>query len=399
MAGVAGGGNPQARVRGDPKHRQFRADPLPPRARPHRGGRRRVPHPARTDLASGQSVQAAECVAHERRHRGGEPARGRGAGRVHGPQMRGQPIFNRVALIGMGLIGSSIARATRAQGTARSIVATARSAATRRRVAELGLADQVVETNAAAAEGADLVIVAVPVGACAAVAAEIAPQLMPGATVSDVGSVKGSVLRDMAPHLPAGVHFVPAHPVAGTENSGPDAGFAELFVNRWCILTPPPEADPAQVERLAAFWRGLGANVETMTADHHDLVLAITSHLPHLIAYTIVGTADELGEVTQSEVLKFSAGGFRDFTRIAASDPTMWRDVFLNNKEAVLEMLGTFNEDLSRLTRAIRRGDGEALFEHFTRTRAIRRGIVEIGQDSAAPDFGRPHAHLVKKVE
>src|SRR5713226_6810289 len=389
MAGVAGGGNQQARVRGDPKHRQFRADPLPPRARPHRGGRRRVPHPARTYLASGQSVQAAECVAHERRHRGGEPARGRGAGRVHGPQMRGQPIFNRLALIGMGLIGSSIARATRAQGTARSIVATARSAATRRRVAELGLADQVVETNAAAAEGADLVIVAIPVGACGEVAAEIGPHLAPGAIVSDVGSVKGTVLRAMSPHLPAGVHFVPAHPVAGTEKSGPDAGFAELFVNRWCILTPPDNADPRAVEKVAEFWRRLGSNVDTMGIEHHDLVLAITSHVPHLIAYTIVGTADDLEAVTRAEVMKFSAGGFRDFTRIAASDPTMWRDVFLNNKEAVLEMLGRFNEDLAALTRAIRTGDGDTLFERFTRTRAIRRSIIEIGQETAEPDFGR----------
>jgi cyclohexadieny/prephenate dehydrogenase len=304
------------------------------------------------------------------------------------------PVFNRLALIGVGLIGSSIARAARAQGLARSIVATARSAATRRRVAELGLADQVVETNAAAVEGADLVIVCVPVGACGAVAAEIGPHLAPGATVSDVGSVKGTVVRDMSPHIPAGVHFVPAHPVAGTENSGPDAGFAELFVNRWCILTPPPGADPVTVERLAVFWRRLGANVETMSAEHHDLVLGITSHLPHLIAYTIVGTADELSQVTRSEVLQFSAGGFRDFTRIAASDPTMWRDVFLANKDAVLEMLGRFNEDLSQLTRAIRNGNGEVLFEHFTRTRAIRRGIVDIGQDSPAPDFGRPHPDL-----
>ena len=193
------------------------------------------------------------------------------------------------------------------------------------------------------------------------------------------------------------MHFVPAHPVAGTEHSGPDSGFAELFINRWCILTPPEGADADAVERLRAFWAALGARVEIMTPDHHDLVLAITSHLPHLIAYTIVGTADELAQVTSSEVIKFSAGGFRDFTRIAASDPIMWRDVFLANKDAVLEMLGTFNEDLSKLTRAIRRGDGEALFEHFTRTRAIRRGIVEIGQDSAAPDFGRPHAQLGKK--
>jgi cyclohexadieny/prephenate dehydrogenase len=303
-------------------------------------------------------------------------------------------VFQRLALIGMGLIGSSIARAARVQNAARWIVATAKSPATRRRVAELGLADQVVETNVAAVEGADLVIVSVPVGQSGAVAQEIGRHLKPGAIVSDVGSVKASVLRDMAPHIPAGVHFVPAHPVAGTEHSGPDAGFAELFVNRWCILTPPTGADPAAVEQLAKFWRTLGARVETMTAEHHDLVLAITSHVPHLIAYTIVGTADELGAVTRSEVLQFSAGGFRDFTRIAASDPTMWRDVFLANKDAVLEMLGTFNEDLSQLTRAIRRGDGDALFELFTRTRAIRRGIVDIGQDSPAPDFGRPHPGL-----
>jgi cyclohexadieny/prephenate dehydrogenase len=304
-------------------------------------------------------------------------------------------LFNRLALIGVGLIGSSIARAARAQGAVREIVATARTAATRRRVAELGLADQVVESNGAAAAGADLVIVCAPVGVCGEIAKEIAPQLKRGAIVSDVGSVKTAIVRDMAPHLPPGVHFVPAHPVAGTEHSGPDAGFAELFVGRWCILTPPEGTDTAAVDKLAAFWRMLGANVETMASpEHHDLVLAITSHLPHLIAYTIVGTANELAEVTRSEVLKFSAGGFRDFTRIAASDPTMWRDVFLANKDAVLEMLGTFNEDLSQLTRAIRRGDGEALFEHFARTRAIRRGIVEIGQDSPAPDFGRAHPGL-----
>jgi cyclohexadieny/prephenate dehydrogenase len=303
-------------------------------------------------------------------------------------------LFNRVALIGVGLIGSSIARAAKAQGAAGSIVATARSAETRKRVAELGIADQVVETNAAAVEGADLVIISIPVGACGPVAEEIAPHLKPGAIISDVGSVKGSVVRDMAPHLPKNVHFVPAHPVAGTEYSGPDAGFAELFVNRWCILTPPEGTDPKAVDKLAEFWRLIGANVETMAPDHHDLVLAVTSHLPHLIAYTIVGTADELQTVTRSEVLKFSAGGFRDFTRIAASDPTMWRDIFIANKEAVLEMLGRFNEDIAGLTKAIRRGDGDALFEHFTRTRAIRKGIVQIGQDSPAPDFGRPHPDL-----
>jgi cyclohexadieny/prephenate dehydrogenase len=303
-------------------------------------------------------------------------------------------LFNRLALIGVGLIGSSIARAARAQGAVRSIVATARSAATRRRVAELGLADQVVESNAAAVEGADLVIVCIPVGACGPVAQEIGPHLAPGSIVSDVGSVKGSVVRDMAPHLPGNVHFVPAHPVAGTEYSGPDAGFAELFVNRWCILTPPEGTDAAATEKLADFWRLLGANIDIMAPDHHDLVLAITSHLPHLRAYTIVATADELQTVTRSEVLKFSAGGFRDFTRIAASDPTMWRDVFLANKDAVLEMLGRFNEDIALLTKAIRNGDGDTLFEHFKRTRAIRKGIVDIGQDSPSPDFGRPHPGL-----
>jgi cyclohexadieny/prephenate dehydrogenase len=307
------------------------------------------------------------------------------------------PLFDRVALIGFGLIGGSIARAAKEQGLAKEIVTTEPSAKTRARVMELGVVDRVAETNAQAAEGADLVILCIPVGACGAVAAEIASHLKPGAIVSDVGSVKGAVVKDMAPHLPAGVHFVPAHPVAGTEHSGPDSGFAELFINRWCILTPPEGTDPNAVEKLRAFWAAIGAKVEIMTPEHHDMVLAITSHLPHLIAYTIVGTADELEGVTQSEVLKFSAGGFRDFTRIAASDPTMWRDVFLTNKDAVLEMLGTFNEDLAKLTRAIRRGDGEALFEHFSRTRAIRRGIVEIGQDSAAPDFGRPHAQLEKK--
>ncbi len=304
------------------------------------------------------------------------------------------PLFNRMALIGVGLIGSSIARAAREAGVVGSIVATARSENTRVRVVELGIADQVVATNVAAVKDADLIIVCIPVGACGAVAEEIGAHLAPGAIVSDVGSVKETVLQDMAPHLPANVHFVPAHPVAGTEHSGPDAGFAELFVNRWCILTPPDKADAQAVAKLAAFWRALGANVETMSAAHHDLVLAITSHVPHLIAYTIVGTADDLQTVTRSEVLKFSAGGFRDFTRIAASDPTMWRDVFLANKDAVLEMLGRFNEDLSTLTRAIRMDDGEALFNLFTRTRAIRRGIVQIGQDSAAPDFGRAHPHL-----
>ena len=304
-----------------------------------------------------------------------------------------KPLFDTSAIIGPGLIGSSIARAARAQGAVGSIVTSSRSPETRQRVAELGIADKVVATNAEAVAGADLVIVCVPVGVCGAVAKEIAPHLKAGAIVSDVGSVKGSIVRDMAPHLPDNVHFVPAHPVAGTEHSGPEAGFAELFENRWCILTPPEGTDAESVDRLAAFWSLLGANVEIMTPDHHDLVLAVTSHLPHLIAYTIVGTADELETVTRSEVLKFSAGGFRDFTRIAASDPTMWRDIFLANKEAVLEMLGRFNEDVAALTKAIRRGDGEALSEHFTRTRAIRRGIIDAGQDTADADFGRSHGH------
>jgi cyclohexadieny/prephenate dehydrogenase len=302
-----------------------------------------------------------------------------------------EPIFERMALIGMGLIGSSIARAARAQAAVRSIVATARSPATRRRVAELGIADQVVEGNAAAVEGADLVILCIPVGACGTVAQEIAPHLARSAIVSDVGSVKGSVVRDMAPHLPAHVHFIPAHPVAGTEHSGPDAGFAELFIDRICILTPPAGTDQQAIARLTALWEAFGSQVESMSPDHHDLVLAVTSHLPHLIAYTIVGTAYDLREVTRSEVLKFSAGGFRDFTRIAASDPTMWRDIFLANKDAVLEMLGTFSEDLSTVTRAIRRGDGDTLFDIFTQRRAIRRSIVPQPVTGRAAEFGRPH--------
>jgi cyclohexadieny/prephenate dehydrogenase len=302
--------------------------------------------------------------------------------------------FQRVTIIGLGHIGSSIARAVKQLGLAGELVATDASAAIRKRAAEIGLGHRVAETNAEAVKDSDLVIVCVPVGKLGTVAADIAPHLKAGAIVSDVGSVKGPVAREMSAHLPSSVHFVPAHPVAGTEDSGPDSGFAELFINRWCILTPLPDADTAAVEKLATLWRTIGANVETMTPDHHDLVLAVTSHLPHLIAYTIVGTADELENVTEAEVLKFSAGGFRDFTRIAASDPTMWRDIFLANKDAVLEMLGAFQEDLSKLTRAIRRGDGEALFDHFTRTRAIRRGIVNIGQDAAGADFGRPHAHL-----
>ncbi len=297
----------------------------------------------------------------------------------------------RLALIGIGLIGSSIARAARATGLADEIAVQTRSAATLEKARALRLGDSYTTSAAEVVRGADLVILCIPVGACGAVTAEIARSLKPGATISDVGSVKAAIVRQMQPHIPAGVHFVPAHPVAGTEYSGPEAGFAELFQNRWCILTPPEDADAGAVARLRAFWEGLGSYVEIMAPDHHDLVLAITSHVPHLIAYNIVGTAAHLEEVTQSEVMKFAAGGFRDFTRIAASDPTMWRDVFLNNKEAVLEMLGRFSEDLTALQKAIRWGDGDGLFELFTRTRAIRRGIVESGQDTAEPDFGRPH--------
>jgi cyclohexadieny/prephenate dehydrogenase len=296
-------------------------------------------------------------------------------------------------VIGIGLIGSSVLRAARQFGLARELVAYDASEAVRARLKVTGIADEVADSAAAAAAGCDAVIVAVPPGACGGVAAEIAAALKPGALVSDVSSVKAAVVAAMHPHLPDGVHFVPAHPVAGTEESGPDSGFAELFAGRWCILTPPG-TEPAAVERAAAFWRGAGCNVEMMTPEHHDLVLAITSHVPHLIAYNIVGTAADLEEVTQSEVIKFSAGGFRDFTRIAASDPTMWRDVFLLNRDAVLEMLGRFVEDLTALQRSIRWGDGDQLFDLFTRTRAIRRSIVDLGQDAVGPDFGRPHGAL-----
>ncbi|WP_341992171.1 prephenate/arogenate dehydrogenase family protein [Azorhizobium sp. AG788] len=299
------------------------------------------------------------------------------------------PLVGRLAIIGAGLIGSSIARAAREKGLAGVVVVSDRDAAVRARVRELGFADEVAETAADAARDADIVIACVPVGASGAVAAEVGPVLKPGAILSDVGSVKASVVEQMAPLVPAHAHLVPAHPVAGTECSGPDSGFASLFANRWCIVTPLEGSDPVAVERLSALWRGMGANVETMSPQHHDLVLAITSHLPHLIAYSIVGTAEHLEQTLTSEVIKFSAGGFRDFTRIAASDPTMWRDVFLNNREAVLEMLGRFTEDLSALQRAIRFSDGDALFEHFTRTRAIRRSIIEQGQETAAADFGR----------
>lgn len=300
-----------------------------------------------------------------------------------------RPLVGRLTVIGLGLIGSSILRAVDVRQLAGTSVAYDAAPEVRARVAELGIADEVAASPAEAVSDADLVILCVPVGAMGAVAEAIAPHLKPGAIVSDVGSVKGAVLTALRAHLPDGVHVIPGHPVAGTEYSGPDAGFATLFKNRWSILTPPEGADEEAVARLTAFWAAMGANVEIMSAEHHDLVLAITSHVPHLIAYNIVGTAADLEKITQSEVIKFSAGGFRDFTRIAASDPTMWRDVFLNNREAVIEVLGRFTEDLIALQRAIRWEQGETLFNLFTRTRAIRRSIIEIGQETAAPNFGR----------
>lgn len=300
-----------------------------------------------------------------------------------------KPAFDRVALIGLGLIGSSLSHVMRREKLAGHIAGFARSEATRGKAIEIGLADSIHPTGAEAAENADLVILCAPVGACGAIASEISHALKSGAILTDVGSVKAAIVRDVGPHIPAGVHFIPGHPIAGTEQSGPESGFAELFTNRWCVLTPVPDSDPAAVAKLEAFWRACGSNVEIMTPEHHDLVLAITSHLPHLIAYNIVATAADLEEVTSSEVIKYSAGGFRDFTRIAASDPTMWRDVFLNNRDAVLEMLGRFSEDLSALQRAIRWGDGEALHSLFSRSREIRRGIIAAGQDTPSPDFGR----------
>jgi len=290
------------------------------------------------------------------------------------------PLFDRVALIGIGLIGSSLSHAMRRGKLAGHIAATARSAATRAKAVELGLVDSMHDEPGATVEGADLVIVCAPVGAYAGIGGAMSGKLKRGAIVSDVGSVKQAVIRDLGPAIPGGVHLVPGHPVAGTEHSGPEAGFAELFDGRWCILTPPPGTDADAVERVAEFWRRCGSQVEIMEPAHHDIVLAITSHLPHLIAYTIVGTATDLEDSTQKEVVKFSAGGFRDFTRIAASDPVMWRDVFLNNREAVLEILGRFTEDLTALQRAIRWGEGEKLEEWFTRTRAIRRGIIDAKQ-------------------
>ena len=299
--------------------------------------------------------------------------------------------FRKLALIGIGLIGSSIALAARRQGLVEVISIATRKQETLDQARDLELGDIYTLDAAEAVRGADLVILCTPVGAYEAIAKAIAPALEPGAIVSDVGSVKAHVVKVVAPHLPDTVSFIPGHPIAGTEHSGPAAGFAELFAGRWCILTPQPGTAAAHTEKRAAFWQGMGSNVEIMEAGHHDMVLAITSHIPHLIAYNIVGTADDLESVTKSEVIKFSAGGFRDFTRIAASDPVMWRDVFLTNRDAVLEMLGRFLGDLSVLQQAVETGDGAALESIFTRTRAIRRSIISAGQETAAPDFGRPH--------
>ena len=298
--------------------------------------------------------------------------------------------FGRVAIIGLGLIGGSIGLAVREHLSGVSTRGYDNDEAVRRRAAERGLADEVCDSPQAAVADADLVILCVPVGAMGEVARAIAPALKTGAVVSDVGSSKLGIGQALAEALP-GRAIVPAHPVAGTEHSGPDAGFATLFHRRWCIITPPAGADPANVAALVAFWEGLGATVDTMDAAHHDLVLAVTSHIPHLIAYTIVGTASDLEDVTRGEVIKYSAGGFRDFTRIAASDPTMWRDVFLHNREAVLEMLDRFLTDLAMMREAIRAGDGETMFDLFARTRGIRRSIIELGQDDARADFGRKH--------
>ena len=301
--------------------------------------------------------------------------------------------FERVALIGIGLIGSSLAHVMRREKIVAHIAGYAKSAETRTAAVELGLVDSMHETAADAAKNADLVIMCVPVGVCGEIAKEISSALKSGAILTDVGSVKAAIVRDVSPYLPTGIHFIPGHPIAGTEQSGPASGFAELFEKRWCILTPLPDSDPQAVAKLEKFWHSCGSDVELMTPEHHDMVLAITSHLPHLIAYNIVGTAADLEDVTDSEVIKYSASGFRDFTRIAASDPTMWRDVFMNNREAVLEMLGRFSEDLSVLQRAIRFGDGDTLFNLFTRARGVRRKIIAAGQETAAPNFGRDPTH------
>lgn len=304
--------------------------------------------------------------------------------------------FDRVAILGLGLIGGSIALGLRRKGHAGLVVVGYDSDdAARATAGEIGLVDEMAASASAAVAGADLIILCAPVRAMGGLAEEISAALSPGQVVTDVGSVKGSVLAQVAPHIPGGVHFIPGHPVAGTEQSGPRAGFAELFEDRWTILTPPGDTDDEALARLTDFWQGLGSRVTCMDADHHDMVLSITSHIPHLIAYNLVATAHDLEQVSEKEVIKFSAGGFRDFTRIASSDPTMWRDVFLANRDAVLDTLGAFIEEMTILRRAIRQGDGDLLFDLFSRARDIRRGIIEAGQESAAPDFGR-HPELAE---
>ena len=298
-------------------------------------------------------------------------------------------VYDRVALIGLGLIASSIFWASKRKDVSVHITGYSRSKETRNTARRIGLCDEVSDRLEDAVKDADLVILCVPVGAMEQVMLKIAPFLKAGATISDVGSVKRAVIDAVEPHLPNDVKFVPAHPLAGTEHSGPESGFASLFDNRWCLLTEHESADKKAQNKVMNFWKGLGANVEFMDADHHDLVLAVTSHAPHLIAYTMVGVADDLGKVTDSEVIKYSAAGFRDFTRIAASDPIMWRDVFLFNKDATLEILGRFTEELFDLQRAIRTGNGDKLLDYFTHTRSVRRGIIEAGQDTDAPNFGR----------
>ena len=301
------------------------------------------------------------------------------------------PLFQRAVIVGLGLVGSSLARALREQKIAKTIIGADADDGVRQQADELGFCDVIESDATRAVAGADIVILATPVGSMGAAAELIGPELAPGTILTDVGSVKGAVIEAVGPHVPKGVHFIPGHPIAGTEQSGPGAGFAALFHGRWCILTPLVGTDDAALAKLTTMWNRCGSQVELMDVGHHDLVLAITSHVPHLIAYNIVGTAADLEGVTQQEVVKYSAGGFRDFTRIAASDPTMWRDVFLANKDAVLEMLGRFSEDLTALQRAIRWGDGDALYDLFTRTRDIRRGIIDAGQETDEPDFGRKH--------
>ena len=306
-------------------------------------------------------------------------------------------MFNKIALIGLGLIGSSLGHAIKRAKLAREVVGYDSDEEVRRKAATIGFIDTIGRSPAAAVKNADLVILCTPVGAYKVLAEKIGPNLKMGAILSDVGSVKGAVVKDVAPFVPKGVHFIPAHPIAGTEYSGPEAGFASMFDGRWTIITPLKGADKKAVLTLRKFWQSCGAQVDVMDVPHHDLVLAMTSHVPHLIAYNIVGTAHDLEKVAEGEVIKYSASGFRDFTRIAASDPTMWRDVFLNNRDAVLEVLGRFNEDLSRLQRWVRDGNGKALFDLFTQTRAIRRSIITAGQDTASANFGRDTSDLKNK--